>query len=239
MPRFTGFALTLTAAGAFALAPALAQSSGSQPKRSGSAQSRRSASERSGQTAGSQAERATSGQLSSSDRQFIIKTAQGSMAEVALGKLAQERGSSDQVKDLGKQLEQDHQKSFQELQRIASSKGVDLPQSPDKKQEAVHDRLSKLSGEQFDRAFLKEVQQDHSKDIKEYERESQRSKDPDVKQYASSTLPDLHRHHDLAQQAMTAMGGSRGAVRTDESETPGAKKGKERERSGTPGSRKP
>lgn len=157
------------------------------------------------------------------------------MAEIDMGKLAQERGSSEHVKELGKQLAEDHQKSLDQIRSIAQSKGVDLPQEVSKKDKAEHDRIAAMSGDAFDRAFLKSAQQDHRKDIAEYKREAERSTDPDVKQYAQSTLPVLERHQQMSMQesaTATTREGATTTPRTDteESATAGSKQ-KEKEKS--------
>ncbi|HWR54217.1 MAG TPA: DUF4142 domain-containing protein [Bryobacteraceae bacterium] len=157
--------------------------------------------------------------ISSSDRQFLTKAAQGSMAEVEMGKLAQERGSSEHVKELGKQLAEDHQKSLDQIRTIAQSKGIDLPQEVSKKDKAEHDRLSGLSGDAFDRAFLKAAQQDHRKDIAEYKRQAERSKDPEIQQYAQSTLPVLERHQQMSMQGSSTASTTEGATSTPRTDT--------------------
>src|ERR1700730_7661110 len=88
--------------------------------------------------------------LSSDDADFIQKATKGGLAEVELWRLAQQKAASDVVKQFGRRMEQDHSKANQELQQLASSKGVTLPQSLDEKDAAEHDRLAKLSGREFD-----------------------------------------------------------------------------------------
>jgi putative membrane protein len=148
---------------------------------------------------------AASSQLASSERQFLQKAAKGSMAEIELGKLAQERGQSGDVKQLGQNLVQDHSKALDEMRQIAQSKNVTLSEELDSKHKKTYDRLSKLSGEEFDRAFLKEVQREHERDIAEFKKQSQKAKDEEVKDFASRTLPALQQHH---QMAMQHLGGS-------------------------------
>ena len=64
----------------------------------------------------------------------------------------------------------------------------------DAKQKKLHDRLSKLSGAEFDRTYVDEMVKDHRKDVKEFQREAEKAKDPDVKSWASKTLPTLQDH---------------------------------------------
>jgi len=88
------------------------------------------------------------------DRQFVIKAAQGGAAEVKLGQLAQDKGSNQAVKDFGKQMVTDHSAANDELKSIASGKGITLPDTLNSKDQALYDRLSKMSGDQFDKAYI-------------------------------------------------------------------------------------
>src|SRR5438270_9124478 len=92
------------------------------------------------------ADRPATTTLSSTDKDFAMKAAQGGMAEVALGNLAQQQGSSSKVKDFGKKLANDHSKANDELTQIASREGITLPTSMDSKHQETVDRFAKLSG---------------------------------------------------------------------------------------------
>ena len=135
----------------------------------------------------------TSG-LSPADQKFIKEAAEGGLAEVELGQLATEKGSSDDVKKFGQRMIDDHGKANDQLKQIASSKGVDLPSEPSAKNKATKDRLSKLSGEQFDKAYMTDMLQDHKIDIAAFRRESTSGRDQDVKSFATQTLPTLQDH---------------------------------------------
>jgi putative membrane protein len=139
--------------------------------------------------------------VSSSDRKFMEKAAEGGMAEVQLGKLATQKAESDQVKQFGQRMVDDHSKANQQLKQLASTKGVTLPTSLDKTSQKEYDKLSKLSGAQFDREYMDHMVSDHKKDISEFKSEAKKAKDADVKQFASSTLPTLEEHLNLAQAA--------------------------------------
>src|SRR5262249_16240530 len=119
----------------------------------------------------------------SADQPFVVEAAKGGMAEVELGKLAAEKGSSDQVKKFGQRMVEDHGKAKEELKSLAQSKNITLP-APDAKQNGLHDRLSKLSGTEFDKAYMKEMLSDHRKDVNAFRKESQSGKDAEVKAWA-------------------------------------------------------
>ena len=144
---------------------------------------------------------APSNEVSSSDRKFMEKAAQGGMAEVQLGKLATEKASAPEVKQFGQRMVDDHSKANDKLKQIASNKGVALPTEMDKSTQHEYDKLSKLSGADFDREYMKHMVSDHKKDISEFKSEANKAKDADLKQFASSTLPTLEEHLNLANAA--------------------------------------
>jgi putative membrane protein len=135
-----------------------------------------------------------SSQLSAADQSFVKKAGAGGMAEVELGKLATEKASSDDVKKFGQRMVDDHSKANDQLKQLASQKGVNLPSDLEAKDKALKDHLSKLSGEQFDRAYMKNMVRDHTKDVAEFRKESKSAKDNDLKNFASQTLPTLEDH---------------------------------------------
>ena len=135
-----------------------------------------------------------SSQLSAADQAFVKKAAQGGMAEVELGKLATQKASSEDVKKFGQRMVDDHTKANDQLKQIAGNKGVTLPTDLDSKDQALKDRLSKLDGEKFDQAYMKNMVRDHTKDVSEFRKESTSGKDSDLKSFASQTLPTLEDH---------------------------------------------
>jgi len=144
----------------------------------------------------------------SADHQFVIDAARGGMAEVELGKLASEKAESAQVRQFGERMVKDHSKANDELKSIAQQKNITLPTAIDAKDQATFDRLSKLSGAQFDRAYMQDMLQDHRQDVNDFRKESQGGKDSEVKAWAAKTLPTLEEHLRLAQSAGGAVGTS-------------------------------
>lgn len=140
-----------------------------------------------------------------SDQTFVTKAAEGGMAEVELGNLAKQKAQSDQVKQFADRMVTDHGKANDELKTLAQNKNITLPSDLDAKHKALKDRLSKLSGEQFDRAYMQAMLKDHRQDVTEFRRESQGAKDPDVKAFASKTLPTLEDHLKQARQDAKAV----------------------------------
>jgi putative membrane protein len=149
------------------------------------------------------------GKLSGDDSNFIKEAAQGGMLEVQLGKLAQEKASNEKVKEFGKRMEQDHSKANNQLKKIASDKKVQLSDTLDKKHKSKVDKLSKLSGSEFDRQYMQEMVDDHKADVRKFQRVSDKGKDTGVKRFASETLPTLKEHLQLAEGTAKDVKGSR------------------------------
>jgi putative membrane protein len=97
------------------------------------------------------------------DTRFMKAAAEGGLAEVALGQLAVEKASSSDVKKFGQRMVDDHSKANDQLKQLASQKKVDLPQGLSAKDKATKASLEKLSGEQFDQAYMKGMVKDHKK----------------------------------------------------------------------------
>jgi len=143
-----------------------------------------------------------------SDQHFVLEAAKGGLAEVELGKLASEKASTDQVKQFGKRMVDDHSKANDELKSLAQSKNITLPTTVDPKEKALEDKLSRMSGEQFDRTYMQHMVADHRKDVNEFRTESQSGKDPEIKAWAAKTLPTLEEHLKQAQDTNKAVGTS-------------------------------
>jgi len=152
---------------------------------------------------------ATGGVLTA-DRKFMDKAAQGGMAEVELGQLAEQNGQSAEVKSFGKRMVDDHSKANDQLKQLADQKGVALPTSLNAQDQATKNRLSKLQGAAFDKAYMKDMVTDHKKDVAEFQRESKVAHDADLKSWAGQTLPTLQSHLQEAEKitgsGSTAMG---------------------------------
>jgi len=136
---------------------------------------------------------------SSADAKFLKEAADGGMAEVELGQLASEKASSGDVKQFGQRMVEDHGKANSELKQLATQKHVDLPAEPSAKHQATKARLEKLSGDQFDKAYMTDMLKDHKQDVAAFEKESKSAKDPDVQSFAAKTLPTLREHLKQAQ----------------------------------------
>jgi putative membrane protein len=142
----------------------------------------------------------------SADSAFMREAAEGGMAEVELGRLANQNGESADVKQFGQRMVEDHGKANDELKSLAKQKNVDLPTQPNAKQKALHDKLSKMKGAQFDSAYMAAMVSDHQTDVAHFQRQAKSGKDPDVKAWAEKTLPTLQEHLKMAQEVRGKVG---------------------------------
>ncbi|HEX7956698.1 MAG TPA: DUF4142 domain-containing protein [Pyrinomonadaceae bacterium] len=139
------------------------------------------------------------------DHRFATEAAMGGMMEVELGRVAAQKGASDEVRQFGQRMVDDHTKANEELMRVASGKGMTLPSAPDPKHRAEMQKLSALSGERFDREYVKMMLKDHRKDVAEFRKESARGADADLKSFAARTLPTLQEHLRMIQRISDKM----------------------------------
>ena len=133
------------------------------------------------------------------DSGFVQKAAMGGIAEVDAGKLAQDKGSSDAVKQFGAKMVADHGKANDELKSIASGKSIDVPADTDAKHKKAKASLEAKSGAAFDSAYKAQMVADHKETIALFQKEAKGGQDPELKAFAAKTLPDLQEHLKMAQ----------------------------------------
>ena len=130
----------------------------------------------------------------SSDREFALKAASGGMSEVKLGQLASDKGTNPAVKEFPQRMVAGHSKANDELKSVVWKENIHLPTGACTVDDAAYNRLSKLSGKQFDDAYAKMMVSDHEHDIAESRQESANGKNESLKSFATNTLPTLESH---------------------------------------------
>jgi putative membrane protein len=123
------------------------------------------------------------------DKDFIKSVAESSATEVQLGKLAEDKASSDSVKELGKRMVEAHTQTGQQLKQAADALKIQLPAEPPRKAKKAEGKLAKLSGPDFDRAYAKMAADEQKQAVKQFEREAKDGKVPAVKEFAAKNLP--------------------------------------------------
>jgi putative membrane protein len=128
------------------------------------------------------------------DVKFIQNAAADGIAEVELGKLAQQKAVRDEVKQFATRMVEDHSKANEELKKVAAANYVQLPTTIDKKHQKEMDKLQKLVGPDFDRAYMKLMVKDRKHDVKEFREHAKSRKPNDVTKFAAVTLSVLETH---------------------------------------------
>jgi putative membrane protein len=141
-------------------------------------------------------------QLSAFDRQFMTQAAAGNMAEIELSQLALKKSASDNVKQYAQMMVNDHTQANKTLSQLATKKGVTLPTQLDPQHQAIRAKLEKLSGKQFDQQYMSVMKQDHVKTVAMFQSATQEAQDPDVRAFATTTLPRLQAHLEMASSMM-------------------------------------
>jgi putative membrane protein len=137
---------------------------------------------------------ATAAALSEGDLAFVEKAASAGMAEMAITKHAMDNAASADVKKVAEHLHKDHSQANQELTKIAGAKGIAVPAAPEGDKKAEVEQVSALSGAELDRTVLAKLEKSHRESINLFEREANEGSDPELKAFASKTLPTLREH---------------------------------------------
>ena len=137
---------------------------------------------------------------------FLQKAAEGQQAEIALGELASERARDERVRDFAAQMMKDHRKARAEIQQLASKEGIKLSTELTARHKDKKEQFARLSGREFDQAYIEYLLRDHHKGVKEFERKVKAIKDPQIHQWAEGTLPLLKQHLRQAQHIAGVIG---------------------------------
>lgn len=138
-----------------------------------------------------------SGKASKSDVSFMKEAANDSMAEIELGKVAQQKSQNADVKAFGQRMVDDHTKASEELKPIADKMGVQLPSAPEGKHARMVKDLSK-EDKKFDQKYVNDMVKDHEKAVKLFEKTSKKGDSEEIRQFAAKTLPTLQEHLKMA-----------------------------------------
>ncbi len=136
--------------------------------------------------------------LNDADKDFVIKAYQGNLAEVKLGQLAESHAQSAAVKSFGERMVKDHGKAVDQLKALATRKSVALPSDIASDQQKTYDDLAKLSGADFDKAYMDQMMKDHDQDVSDFQNEAKSAKDKDIRSLANKMLPTLKSHQKMA-----------------------------------------
>jgi len=130
--------------------------------------------------------------------EFMTKVSDVGMTEVKLGQMAQDKATSQRVKDFGAMMVKDHTAAGDELKNMARQKNVTLPETMSNDHQKKTDDLNKKTGKDFDKAYIKAMVDGHQSAVSDFEKASKNTKDADVKAWVDKTLPTLRMHLDSA-----------------------------------------
>ena len=143
--------------------------------------------------------------LSKDDSTFVMEAAVGGLMEVQSGQLAQQNGMSQRIKDFGSMMVRDHEKANQELMSLASGAGMTLPTALPADKQKHMDEMKNMKGKSFDNHYADMMVNDHQKTISLFEKQASSGTNPQLKTWASNTLPVLKAHMDSAQALKKGM----------------------------------
>ena len=137
---------------------------------------------------------------SASDRKFVHSALEGGNAEVRLGQLAAQKGSSEDVKQFGQKMVDDHTKLGDQMKQIAQQQEISVPEGIPAKDKELEAKLNSLSGDDFDKAYIKAMVKDHQKDLAEFKKEANSGNDTSIKDAATQGSQVISEHLQMAEQ---------------------------------------
>ncbi|HEY1741604.1 MAG TPA: DUF4142 domain-containing protein [Granulicella sp.] len=137
---------------------------------------------------------------SMADQAFVKKALEGGAAEVQLGQLAQQKSQSNDVKQFGQKMVEDHTQIGDQMKPLAKRLNVKPPADVSKKDRELIARLEGLSGEQFDQAYIQAMVKDHKQDLSEFKDEAQTTQNPSIKQAAQQDAQVIAQHLQMIEQ---------------------------------------
>lgn len=135
-----------------------------------------------------------------SDEEFVTMATNGGNYEIALGKIAKDRSSRDDVKKIADRMIGDHVRMNKELEGIAKKAKIAVPTTQFDKQQKQFDEISKLKGTDFDQAYAKQLVKDHQADMSIFERAMKHTKNADLKSFCEKAIPTLKEHLEMAKK---------------------------------------
>jgi len=140
------------------------------------------------------------------DSSFYKHAAEAGISEVELGQLAEDKATSQEVKDFAAMMVKDHGAANDKLKAVAAAKDVSLPTSASLGEMATKTKLNVLSGDSFDKSYIKSQLKAHRKAVALFSTEASRGQDPEAKAFASATLPTLKKHLEAIRGIASAAG---------------------------------
>jgi putative membrane protein len=136
--------------------------------------------------------------LSEGDKTFMKNTAMAGMTEIKLGHVAEKNSTNKEIHNFAAKMIADHTTASNNLKKVAADEKVELPSALDEKHQAVHDKLAKLKGAEFDKDYMKQMEEDHRGVVASIEAEKKEAKG-ELKKFCDKTLPTVQGHLKMAE----------------------------------------
>jgi len=147
-----------------------------------------------------------SSSLNWGDKHFITKASEAGMEEVTISRVAAEKSTSPEVKELAQKIISDHESVNSELTSLATTFGVSLPSRMERHDEKLTEKWQKKdAGTSFDKAYLKQMVSDHEDAIELFSKGA-RSNEAQISAVATKALPALHDHYNRAKELRKRLG---------------------------------
>jgi putative membrane protein len=134
------------------------------------------------------------------DRAFVHMALEGGMTEVQLGQLALQKSSNDDVKQFAQKMVDDHTKLGDAMKQVAQQMSVKAPDALSKKDRSAMAKLQALNGDDFDRAYIKDMVKDHEQDVKDFKQEAQTTLNPALRNVVVQGEQVIEAHLQMIQQ---------------------------------------
>jgi putative membrane protein len=140
------------------------------------------------------------------DSKFIHEISSDNLMDIRLGQIAENKASNSEVKDFGKRMVTDHTKLEDDWTSMAAKNGLKFTPGLGRRHKAKVDQLEKLSGKEFDRAYMTSMVRNHQEDVDYLQNESKSARSAPVRDLVGSILPTFEQHLTLAKQVGSKVG---------------------------------
>lgn len=137
---------------------------------------------------------------SEQDKHWVHDAIEGGNGEVELGHLAQRKGNSDDVRRFGQHMVEDHTKLGMQVKAVAAKTGVNAPSGTAAGAMATKAELEVLSGDAFDKAYIKAMVKDHRDDLEAFQKEADGGTNPQIREAAKKGAQVVQSHLQMAEQ---------------------------------------
>jgi putative membrane protein len=139
------------------------------------------------------------------DREFLLRAATAGHAEVKFSELADKRSTNEKVREFAALMTREHTEANRKLAEHARDQKIAVVSGFERDKREIYMNLSRLSGDEFDRAYMKQMLQDHDQAVRLFEHESRKGTDPQLRKFAEETLPTIREHQKRARELNDAL----------------------------------